>query len=230
MTDAAVPRTRPVVEHVDEVRIAFLKRVYGLLGGAIAAFVLLQALAFGTGLARAWTQLVLSTSWLLVLGGFLLVSWLSTRAAHRVASVPAQLAAYGALVVVEAAIFTPFLYLVAQRADGVIVDAVILTALGFAGLTVVALTSGRDFSVLGAFLKWGFVVALVAIVGAVLFGFQLGTWFSVAMIAFAGAAILYDTSRALHDYPPGREVAASMQLFASVMLLFWYVLRLLSDR
>jgi hypothetical protein len=50
------------------------------------------------------------------------------------------------------------------------------------------------------------------------------------MIAYAGAAILYDTGRVLRTYPPDREVAASMQLFASLALLFWYVLRLLSDR
>ncbi len=31
-------------------------------------------------------------------------------------------------------------------------------------------------------------------VGGAVFGFQLGTWFSVAMIGFAGAAVLYDTS------------------------------------
>jgi FtsH-binding integral membrane protein len=60
----------------------------------------------------------------------------------------------------------------------------------------------------------------------VIFGFQLGTWFSVAMVGLAGAAILYDTSRIIHDFPEDRHVAASLQLFASVALMFWYVLRL----
>ncbi len=59
------------------------------------------------------------------------------------------------------------------------------------------------------------------------FGFQLGTWFSVAMIGFAGAAVLYDTSNIIHVYPEDRYVAAAMQLFASIALMFWYVLRLL---
>ena len=103
-----------------------------------------------------------------------------------------------------------------------------LTAVGFAGLTLIALTAGRDFSVLGAFLKWAGIVALLLIVGAVIFGFALGTWFSVAMIAYAGGAILFETSRVLLSYPADRHVAASMQLFASLALLFWYVLRLLS--
>jgi len=71
------------------------------------------------------------------------------------------------------------------------------------------------------------IIALVTIVGGVIFGFQLGTFFSVAMVGLAGAAILYDTSNVLHHYPQDRYVAASLQLFASVALMLWYVLRLL---
>jgi len=47
------------------------------------------------------------------------------------------------------------------------------------------------------------------------------------MVVFASAAILYSTSRVIHDYNPDQHVAASLSLFASVALLFWYVLRIL---
>ena len=70
-----------------------------------------------------------------------------------------------------------------------------------------------------------FVLALVAIVAAVLFGFELGTWFSIAMIGMAGAAILYDTSNVIHHFPEDRYVAAALTLFSSIALMFWYVLR-----
>ena len=50
---------------------------------------------------------------------------------------------------------------------------------------------------------WGGVLALVAMIGGAVFGFQLGTWFSVAMIGFAGVAVLYDTSNIIHHYPGG---------------------------
>ena len=66
----------------------------------------------------------------------------------------------------------------------------------------------------------------VAIVAAVIFGFYLGTFFSVAKVALAGAAILYDTSNIMYHYPEDRYVAAALELFASVALMFWYVLRL----
>ncbi len=50
------------------------------------------------------------------------------------------------------------------------------------------------------------------------------------MIGLAGGAILYDTQKIYRSYPADRQVAAAMSLFASVALMFWYVLRLLSRR
>jgi FtsH-binding integral membrane protein len=55
----------------------------------------------------------------------------------------------------------------------------------------------------------------------------LGIWFSAAMIVFASGYILYDTSNVLHHYRTDQYVAASLALFASVALLFWYVLRIM---
>ena len=74
------------------------------------------------------------------------------------------------------------------------------------------------------------MLAMVAIISSMIFGFQLGTWFSVAMIGFAGAAVLYDTSNIMHHYPQDKYVAASMQLFASIAMMFWYILRLFMSR
>lgn len=230
MTDTALQSRTPVQAQPADVRARFLRRVYAHLGGAIAAFVLLEVWLFSTGIAQRLAEFVLGTSWLLILGGFLVVSWLSTSVAHRARTPVAQYAAYTALIVAEALIFVPLLYIASLQAPGAIVDAALLSALGFGGLSLIALTSSRDFSALGALLKWGGVVAILLIVAAVLFGVELGTWFSVAMIAYAGAAILYDTQKVLRSYPADREVAASMQLFASLALLFWYVLRLLSNR
>jgi hypothetical protein len=92
---------------------------------------------------------------------------------------------------------------------------------------VVAHRTRKDFSFLRAILMWGGILALIAIAGGLVFGFQLGTWFSVLMIGFAGAAVLYDTSNIIHQYPEDRYVSAAMQLFASIALMFWYVLRLM---
>ena len=105
-----------------------------------------------------------------------------------------------------------------------------ITLAAFTGLTAIVFWSRKDFSFLGGILKWGFVMALVAIIAGAIFGFQLGTWFSVAMIGFAGAAVLYDTSNIMHHYPQDKYVAASMQLFASIAMMFWYILRMFMSR
>ncbi len=54
----------------------------------------------------------------------------------------------------------------------------------------------------------------------------MGIWFSIAMVIFASGSILYNTSAIMYHYAPGQHVAASLSLFASVALLFWYVLRI----
>jgi FtsH-binding integral membrane protein len=50
------------------------------------------------------------------------------------------------------------------------------------------------------------------------------------MVALAGASILYNTSNVLLHYPEDRYVGAALQLFGSVALMFWYVLRLMNSR
>jgi hypothetical protein len=70
------------------------------------------------------------------------------------------------------------------------------------------------------------LLGLGVIVAAVLFNFDLGTWFSLAMVVLAGGSILYTTSSIMRDYPENADLAAAIQLFAAVALMFWYVLRL----
>ena len=115
-------------------------------------------------------------------------------------------------------------------APGAIQSAAGVTLLGSVGLVATAMITRKDFSFLRGMLVWVGMLALVAIVGSILFGFHLGTWFSVAMIGFAGAAILYDTSNIMLHYPSDKYVAAAMALFASIALMFWYVLRLFMSR
>lgn len=213
-------------------RSGFLVRTYAHLVGAIALFTLVEALLFQSGLAYDIARALLGTSWLLVLGGFVVVSWLATRAAHTARSRAAQYAALIGFVLAQAVIFVPLLVVAQiQAGGGVIQSAALLTLAGFAGLSAVAWSERNDFSFLGGLLKWGGVVAILAIVGGVVFGWALGTWFSVAMVALAGAAILYDTSAIVRGgYPADRHVAAALSLFASVAMMFWYVLRLFMSR
>ena len=213
-----------------EERARFVARVYTHVFGAIVAFTAIEIVLFVTGLAPMIARVMLGTTWLVVLGAYTLVGWLASRVAHQTASLATQYAALAGFVVAEAVIFVPLLYVAQYYAPGVIQSAAVVTLLGFGGLTAIGFMTRRDFSFMGAALRWAGVVALLLIVASVLFGFELGTFFSVAMVALAGASILYDTSNILLHYPEDRYVGASLQLFASVALMFWYVLRLMSRR
>lgn len=225
---------RPVATLDDTTRGAFIVRVYQHLLVAIGVFVAFEALLINLGIAEAmWDMLSDSGgAWLLLLGGFAVVSWLATSAAHDLLNPSRQYAGLFGLAAAEALIFAPFLHYMFNVTEGgssSVAAAAIITAFGFAGLTAVALTTRKDLSFLRPLLLWAGVCALVLIVAAVLFGLELGIWFSLAMIALAGGSILYQTQTILRRYPVEAHVGAAVQLFASVMLLFWYVLRLVSQ-
>jgi uncharacterized protein len=223
-------QTLPVSELSTEARSSFISKTYSHVAGAILLFTVIEMYLFNSGLIVPLSEWLLSFNWLLIIGALMLVGWLATHVAHRVTSKPLQYLALAAFVVAQAVIFAPLLLIAASMQPGIIESAVWITLLGTGGLTAVAFITRKDFSFMRGILMWAGILALVAIVGAVLFGFELGTWFSVAMIGFAGAAVLYDTSNIIHHYPEDRYVGAALALFSSIVLMFWYVLRLLMSR
>ena len=226
---------QPVATLDETTRADFIVRVYQHLLLAVVAFVAFETLLISLGAAEAIYNFVArsSASWLLILGAFMIVNWLATSAAHDILNPSRQYAGLFALAGGQALIFAPFLHYIFEVQTGgtaTVASAAVITAFGFAGLSAVAFTTRRDLSFIRPLMLWGGVSALVLILAAVLFGLELGVWFSVGMIALAGAAILYQTQTILRRYPSDAHVGAAVQLFASVMLLFWYVLRLVSRR
>ncbi len=219
---------RPVDAMGVDARAAFLGRTYATLFGAIVAFVLIEVAVFQTSLPESMAGFLAGSSlrWLLFLGAFVLLGSLASRVAVTARTTGAQYAALATYVLLEALIFVPLLLVAERYAGGVIGSAALVTLAAFTGLTAIVYVTRKDFSFLRGVVMYGGIVALVAIVAAAIFGFTLGMWFSVAMVALAGGMILYDTSNVLHHYPEDRHVAAALALFASVALLFWYVLLL----
>ena len=221
----------PVVSGLDATRRSiFISRTYQHLLVAILGFAAVETFFFRTGLAYPMAKAMLGVSWLLVIGGLMITGWLFSGMAARSQSLAGQYLALAGYVVAEAVFFVPLLVIAEISAPGAISSAAVATLVGFLGLTLVAMYSGKDFTFLGSALRWVGVSALVLIVCGVIFGFQLGVYFSVAMVVFAGFTILYETSKVLNTYPEDRYVSAALSLFASVALLFWYVLRIFSRR
>jgi FtsH-binding integral membrane protein len=227
MQEQTLPGLTPVSALTSEARAKFISNTYSHVAAAILLFTAIEMWLFSTGRVVPLSQWILSFNWLVIIGALMLVGWIATHVAHSVESKPLQYLALVAFVVMQAIIFAPLLLIAASLQAGIIESAVFITLFGVAGLTAVAFITRKDFSFMRGILMWVGVLALVGIAGSVIFGFQLGTWFSVAMIGFAGAAVLYDTSNIIHHYPEDRYVGAALALFSSIVLMFWYVLRLL---
>ena len=214
-------------------RVGFIRQTYLHLGGAILAFVAIEATIFSVVPAETLINLTMRAGgmvWLLLLGAFMMVSWLARSWAESTTSKPMQYLGLTLYVFGEAIIFVPLL-VVAQfyvRDPYLIPSAGLITLMTFGGLTAVVMFTRTDFSFLRTYLWWGGILAIGLIVAAAFFnGLSLGIWFSAGMIALASGYILYDTSNVLHHYRTDQYVAASLALFASVAVLFYYVLRLL---
>jgi FtsH-binding integral membrane protein len=219
----------PVAQASVEDRSEFIWKCYAHVAGGLLAFAAIEAYLISSGIAMQIAGPMVN-NWLLTLGAFMLASWGASHLAHKLESKPAQYAGYALLVFVQAIIFSPMILVAASRADGVLDSAIGVTVIGCVALIATAMITRKDFSFLRGLMIWGGLLAMGGIIASLLFGFELGTWFSVAMIGFAGGAVLYDTSNIMHHYPQDRYVAASMALFASIALMFWYILRLFMAR
>lgn len=219
----------PATETVTADRSQFITRTYMHLLGAIVLFAGIEYALFQIPQVEGWAVIMLS-NWMAVLGAFIVVSWIASSVAHKVESKAGQYAALGIFVVAEAIIFLPMFFLALAIDPAILTKAVGITLGAFVALTAVAMYSGRDFTFLKSFLMWAGLIALGTIGLGLAIGFHLGTYFSMAMIGLAGASILYDTSKILKVYPEDRYVAAALELFASIALMLWYVLRLLLSR
>lgn len=223
--------TTPVSSMEVSDRSEFIWRCYAHVVGALLALVAIEYYLFSSGVAQAIAMPMLQSPFL-VLAGFIALSWGASHLAHRLESTTAQYAAFGAFVVLWAIMFVPMLYMaIAMDPSGSMIESAAgLTLFGCVALIATAMITRKDFSFLRGILVWGFFIIMGLIGASFIFGMNLGTWFSVGMVGFAGIAVLYDTSNIMHHYPKDKYVAASMALFASIAMMFWYILRLFMSR
>lgn len=210
---------------------SFLRATYLHLLGAVVAFVAVEFVFFQTGIAQALAP-IMTSNWLIVLGGFMVLGFLSSFLTRGDASPSAQYMQMAVTIVLQAVIFIPLLAYAVYFAESVSVlsTAAAITLTIFGIMTAIVAYSGKNFSFLGPFLAVAGIAALIAIVGAVIFSVNLGFYFALAMVVFAAGVVLYETSNIIHEYSTGQHIAAATSLFASVALLFYYVLTALISR
>ena len=217
----------------DQTRVDFYKKTYAHVAGGILLFILFEyvllqsntVVDFMMSMTQGWR-------WLMMLGGFMLVTNYAESTILKTADKNIQYLAYALYVFAQAIIFVPLLYIAISYTGGedLLQKAAIVTLGLFVGISSIVFITKKDFSFLKAGLTVGFFIAIGLIIAGALFGFDLGLWFSVAMCLLAGGSILYQTSNLVNKYGTEDYIPASLGLFASLMLLFWYVLQIFMSR
>ncbi len=226
---------QPLIAVDEDTRVAFYKRTYTHVALAVGLFIIVEALFlriqplvdFALSMTQGWY-------WLIMLGGFMLATNYAQSLAHKSHDRTQQYLALLLYVVAEAFIFLPMIWMAIAYSGGgdtnnifdnsIINQAAVMTLALFIGLSAIVLVTKKDFSFLRNILTVGFFIAIGLIIAGMIFGFNLGLAFSGAMVVLASGSILYQTSNLVHKYSTDQHVGASLGLFASLMLLFWYLL------
>jgi FtsH-binding integral membrane protein len=219
------------------IRVEFLKKTYLHLAGAIFAFVGVCYGIMNSSIGEAYAQWFFgggNANMLILLLAFMGAGWVANKFAFSQTSKGMQYLGLGIYVVAEAFITLPLLWVAQWVAmqkgmpvNELIGQAAIITLVLFGGLTATVLVTKKDFTFMGKFLSLAMWVAIGAVFAGLLFGFSLGLWFSVAMLALAGGYVLYYTSAVMKNFPPTYYVGAALALFSAIALMFFYVLRIL---
>ena len=224
-----------MVSELSEVdKVAFYKKTYSHVAVGVLVFILFEYLLLQSetivNFALSMTE---GYRWLIMLGGFMFITNYAERMTLKTPDKNKQYLAYGVYILAEAFIFVPLIYIAAfymESGTEILNQAAIVTLALFTGLSAIVFVTKKDFSFLKAGLTVGFFIAIGLILAGTLFGFNLGLWFSVGMCVLAAGSILYQTSNLVNKYSNDEYIPAALGLFASLMLLFWYVLSIFMSR
>jgi FtsH-binding integral membrane protein len=199
--------------------LAFVGLSAGLIASGLADQILYDI--FGAG-RLAWAGLMV-----VFIGG----TFAAQMMAQSRSSVGTQYAGLTLYVLLYTLLFVPILTIASNPKYGIgnpslPLQAGVVTLMVFAGLTAAVFVSGKDFSFMGPILMIGSFLALGVIIAAMIGGFSLGLIFCSLMVALFAGYVVYDTSNIIHRYRTNEHVAASMALFGSFAMLFYYILML----
>lgn len=224
------------IYNVKEVsRVEFIRKTYAHVALAVLSFLVFEIFLFTSGIAESIAFPMLNNWWLILIlfiGG----TWIANKWAVEPGNIQKQYLGLFLFAFIESIIFIPLFYILftspqfSGQVQSILGQAGVVTGGLFTGLSAVVLFSKKDFSFLRSIVTIGAFVALATIFAGMIFGFDLGVWFSAGMVLLASGSILYQTSRLLRDFHTSQYVAAALGLFASLMTLFWYILQIFMNR
>ncbi len=229
-----IPQNKVILaQATDADRVAFYKKTYSHVAGGVLVFIIFEYLLLqSTAIVEFALSMLQGWRWLIMLGGFMLATNYAESTVMKTTNKNVQYMGYALYIFAEAFIFVPLIYIALSYTQSfdMLNQAAIVTLSLFTGISAIVFITKKDFSFLRAGLTVGFFIAIGLILAGVLFGFDLGLWFSVGMCVLAAGSILYQTSNLVHKYGTEDYIPAALGLFASLMLLFWYVIQIFLSR
>jgi FtsH-binding integral membrane protein len=217
-------------------QVSFYKKTYITAGFSFLAWIFVVFGLFETGIARTVLYGMGKISWLLILGIFWGTSYIGEKMTASEEK-EKQYMGLGIYIVAYALIFLPLISIVVEYSygswnyamDNVLIPAFISASTVFTALTATVFVTKTDFSFLRAFAVFGSFAAIGAIIIFTVSGMQIGSWFAIAMIVLMSVTILYETHQIKDKFNTDQHIGAGAMIFASFMVLLWYVIRLFMD-
>lgn len=214
-----------VAEATIDIRMQFVRKVYAILTVQLLATALLSSISFFHSGYKDWIQSNQWMMWTSMFGaiGFMLLTFWKRK------SYPTNLLFLAGFTGFEAYAISMVVSFYQSR---IVLQAVLITAGLFIGLTLFACQTKYDFTSWMPYL-FGSLWALI------LFGF-MAAFFphnSTVELAYSGIAallfsgyILVDTQLVMRHYHVEEEIAASISLYLDILNLFLAILRILNNQ
>ncbi|KAI7861768.1 inhibitor of apoptosis-promoting Bax1-domain-containing protein [Spinellus fusiger] len=205
-----------------EVRLQFVRKVYSILTTQVIATVLMSSFYMYNTTAKHWVQ---SNQWMLFasmivsFGVLMLLMW-------KARSTPLNYILLGAFTLLEGHLVGTVVTFYEQK---IVLQALIITAGVFFGLTLFTVQSKWDFSGMGPILYAGVWILLLGGLVQLFIPFSKGIELAMAVggvIIFSGY-IIFDTFLIFNRYSPEDYIMASVSLYMDIINLFLRILQIL---
>lgn len=210
-----------VAQATKSIRLAFLRKVYGLLTMQIFLTVVIAAMFMFTPPIKDFVQ---TNNWMVMLSFFASLIVLIPLHIKRKES-PANLILLTVFTVIQAYTIG---VIVTFYSKTIVLEALLLTFLVLGGLTIYTFQSKHDFSAMHSALFAGLIILII---GGFLQIFIQSPVFEL-LIGFGGAFlfslfIIYDTKMIMETLSPEEYILATINLYMDIINLFLYILRIL---
>ncbi len=199
-------------------RLAFIKKVYGLLSLSLVTAAIGAYLGSDPRLLLIPVASNMMLFFVLEIGLIFFAQFVSKKPGLN-------MVALFSFTTVTGLVVGPLLYQVGPR---IALEAFTLTALTFGGLTMYVVFSRRDFSFMRGFLVTGLMIVIFGALINLFFGSPMAHFMisGVSVFLFSGF-ILYDTSNILRYHGTDEYVSATLSLYLDILNLFIALLSIL---